>query len=195
VTAAVFVDRDGVINGLVPDPVSGRPESPLAVADVELLPGAADALRRLADAGWRLVGVSNQPAAAKGLISVAQLQAIQAYVLELLAADGVVFADFRLCLHHPQGTVPELTGECDCRKPAPGMLLAAARETGIDLARSWMVGDTDSDVLAGRAAGCDTILVQHSESAHKRGAGVAPEAVAADLDTAASVILGQKRVN
>jgi D-glycero-D-manno-heptose 1,7-bisphosphate phosphatase len=195
VTAAVFVDRDGVINELVPDPDTGRPESPLRVADVRLIARAAGALRLLGGAGWRLVGVSNQPAAAKGTISLDELHAIQARVVALLAAEDVRFDDFRLCLHHPEGTVPELSGPCDCRKPAPGMLLDAARGLGIDLARSWMVGDTDGDVEAGRAAGCRTILVEHPDSAHKRTAQLRPDAVVTDLTAAARIILGAKGVH
>ncbi|MFZ1994825.1 MAG: HAD family hydrolase [Solirubrobacteraceae bacterium] len=188
-TAAVFVDRDGVINELVPDPETGRPESPLRVADVGLIPGAADALRRIAGAGWRLVGVSNQPSAAKGYVSLEDVHAIQARVLTLLAADGVRFDDFRVCLHHPEGTVPALSGPCDCRKPSPGMLLAAAEDLGLDLDASWMVGDTDGDVQAGRAAGCRTILVEHPHSGHKRTAQLRPDALVPDLTAAARIIL------
>ena len=193
--AAVFVDRDGVINELVSDPLSGRPESPLRVADVRLVPGAAAALRGLVDAGWRLIGVSNQPSAAKGLMPLTELHAIQARVRELLSAEGVWFDDFRLCLHHPEGIVPELSGDCDCRKPAPGMLIAAAEELGVDLQRSWMVGDTDGDVQAGRAAGCRTILVQHPDSAHKRTGEPRPDAVVRDLTAATGIILATKGVH
>ena len=140
---AVFVDRDGVVNELVPDPGSGWPESPLRVDDVRLIPGAAAALRGLAAGGWPIVGVSNQPSAAKGLMSLAELHAVQARVLELLAAEGAQFDDFRLCLHHPEGVIPELTGECDCRKPAPGMLLAAAEERASTWgARGWSATPT-----------------------------------------------------
>ena len=192
---AVFVDRDGVINELVPDPVSGRPEAPLRVDDVSLIPGAAAALRDLTDAGWRLVGVSNQPGAAKGLMALEELYAIHARVLELLAAEGARFDDFRLCLHHPEGVVADLARECDCRKPAPGMLLAAAAELAIDLRRSWMIGDTDGDVQAGRAAGCRTILVEHRPSAHKRTAELSPDAVVSDLTAAAGIILATKGVH
>jgi D-glycero-D-manno-heptose 1,7-bisphosphate phosphatase len=195
VTAAVFVDRDGVINELVRDPGTGRPESPLRVADVRLIARAAGALRLLAGAGWRLVGVSNQPGAAKGTISLDELHAIQARVVALLAAEDVRFDDFRLCLHHPEGTVPELSGPCDCRKPAPGMLLASAGELGLDLGASWMIGDTDGDVQAGRAAGCRTILVEHPDSAHKRTAQLQPDAVVTDLTAAARIILGAKGVH
>jgi D-glycero-D-manno-heptose 1,7-bisphosphate phosphatase len=189
VSRAVFVDRDGVINRLVPDPATGRPESPLRIEDVALVDGAAPALRRLHEAGWSLVGVSNQPAAAKGTISVDQLEAIQGRVLELLAAQGVRFDAFRMCLHHPDGIVAGLSGRCDCRKPEPGMLLDAAAVLSIDLSQSWMVGDTDADVGAGRAAGCCTILVENPDSSHKRAPAVVPDAVAADLRDATDRIL------
>jgi D-glycero-D-manno-heptose 1,7-bisphosphate phosphatase len=192
---AAFVDRDGVINQLVADPVSGRPESPLRVPDVQLVAGATGALRRLAASGLKLVGVSNQPAAAKGTVTLDELQAVQARVIALVAQDGVSFDAFRLCFHHPDGIVPELTGECDCRKPAPGMLLDAAGELGIDLGRSWMIGDTDNDVLAGQAAGCRTVLITHAGSAHKRGREAQPDAVVDDLAAAARFILGPEAVH
>jgi D-glycero-D-manno-heptose 1,7-bisphosphate phosphatase len=192
---AAFVDRDGVINELVPDPLSGLPESPLRVEDVRLIPGAATALRQLSEAGWLLVGVSNQPAAAKGFVTVAQLEAVQARVVELLAVDGAMFDAFRMCLHHPDGVVTELTGGCDCRKPAPGMLLDAAAELQIDLGESWMIGDTDGDVLAGINAGCQTILIQHRDSGHKRSGTGRPDAVAPTLEAAIGRLLLRNRVN
>jgi D-glycero-D-manno-heptose 1,7-bisphosphate phosphatase len=192
---AAFVDRDGVIDALVPDPVTGEPESPLRTEDVELLPGAAAGLNRLRAAGWLLVGVSNQPAAAKGLVAVGQLHETNARVLELLADEGVRFDGFELCLHHPDGVVEELSGSCECRKPAPGMLLAAARKLGIDLKRSWMIGDTDSDVLAGNAAGCRTVLIENPQSAHKRAGDARPDAIARDLEAAAALVVAPTVVN
>ena len=194
VARAVFVDRDGVINQLVPDPVTGHPESPLAVGDVLLVAGAAEGLRALADAGWLLVGVSNQPSAAKGLVSPPELEAIQRRVIELLEAQGAVLDGFELCLHHPEGVVSELTGTCDCRKPAPGMLLRASAALGIDRQASWMVGDTAGDIQAGQAAGCRTILVENPDSAHKRTGDLTPTAVAPDLAAAARLILRAKGV-
>jgi D-glycero-D-manno-heptose 1,7-bisphosphate phosphatase len=190
---AVFVDRDGVINELVPDPVTGAPESPLRVEDVRLIDGAADALARLAEARWLIVGVSNQPAAAKGTVDLSQLSAVQDRVLALLDdAAGVRFAGFRICLHHPDAIVEELRGPCDCRKPAPGMLVGVAAELSIDLAASWMVGDTDDDVTAGHAAGCATILVEHPGSAHKRSGSSSPDHVVPDLAHAADFIIGSR---
>jgi D-glycero-D-manno-heptose 1,7-bisphosphate phosphatase len=168
VRAAAFLDRDGVLNELVREPDTGVAESPLAVEQVRLIPGAAAAAARLARAGFTLVCVSNQPAAAKGKTSVVQLRAIHEQVIALLAQEGVTFAAWRLCLHHPHGVVAELSRPCACRKPAPGMLLDVAGELGLDLASSWMVGDTDADVAAGRAAGCRTLLIHNPASFHKR---------------------------
>ncbi len=185
---AVFVDRDGVINELVPDSISGLPESPLRARDVVLIEGAAAALRSLAAAGYLLVGVSNQPAAAKGKVPLQQLDAVQSRVLVLLAAQGVQFDEFRICRHHPDGVVPELSGACACRKPAPGMLLDAARSLGIDLANSWMIGDTDADVIAGQTAGCKTILVHHRGSEHKRGLDTAADMMVPTLEHAARLL-------
>jgi D-glycero-D-manno-heptose 1,7-bisphosphate phosphatase len=179
--AAVFLDRDGVLNELVSDPVSGVPESPLEVAQVRLVPGAAAAAARLQRAGYTLVCVSNQPAAAKAKVSVAQLHAVHRRVTELLAEHGVTIAVSRLCLHHPEGVVAGLSGECQCRKPAPGMLLDAAAQLGLDLGRSWMVGDTDADIAAGRAAGCRTLLICNPASVHKRLREVKPDALASSL--------------
>jgi D-glycero-D-manno-heptose 1,7-bisphosphate phosphatase len=186
---AAFVDRDGVVNELVPDRLSGLPESPLEVEDVTLVPDAAQALKRLAQAGWLLIGVSNQPAAAKGRISVEQLEAVQARVLELLREHDVTFDAFRLCLHHPDGVVPGLSGPCDCRKPSPGMLLDAGHSLGVDFTRSWMIGDTDSDVVAGTSAGCKTVLVEHQGSVHKRGQGASPDVVVPSLCAATEIVL------
>jgi D-glycero-D-manno-heptose 1,7-bisphosphate phosphatase len=186
---AAFLDRDGTLNEFAPDPDSGVPESPLRVADVRLIEGAADAARQLAHAGFALVCVSNQPAAAKGKVSLEGLLAVHERVLELLREEGVHLDASRLCLHHPEGVVPELSGPCDCRKPAPGMLLDAAEELGLDLASSWMLGDTDSDVLAGHAAGCRAVLIEHPGSAHKRAGGARPDLVASSLADAAAQLL------
>jgi D-glycero-D-manno-heptose 1,7-bisphosphate phosphatase len=161
----------------------------LATEQVRLIPGAAAAAARLVDGGYALVCVTNQPAAAKGAVSVGRLVDVHRRVLELLAAEGVTLDAWRMCLHHPGGVVDELTTGCDCRKPAPGMLLDAARELELDLARSWMVGDTDADIGAGRAAGCRTMLIDCPGSAHKRSAGIAPDAIAADLDQAVALLL------
>jgi D-glycero-D-manno-heptose 1,7-bisphosphate phosphatase len=188
---AVFLDRDGVLTELVPDPGSGLPESPLSQGDVRLVPGAAAAAKRLRDdGGYALVGVTNQPAAAKGRLTVSRLEEVQTRVVDLLAAAGVELDGWRMCLHHPDGVVAELSGRCECRKPAPGMLLDAARELALDLDRSWMVGDTDADIEAGRAAGCRTALIVHPGSAHKRSTAAPADLEGPDLDHVSALVLG-----
>ena len=185
---AVFLDRDGVLNEIVPNGL-GVAESPLQPGDVRLIDGAAAGVRELARAGYALACVSNQPAAAKGEVSVEQLRMVHRRVIELLAWEGATLDASRLCLHHPDGVVAELTGSCACRKPAPGMLLDAALELSVNLSSSWMVGDTDADVLAGRAAGCGTVLIEHPGSAHKRSRGTRPDLLAANLADATSRLL------
>jgi D-glycero-D-manno-heptose 1,7-bisphosphate phosphatase len=187
---AVFLDRDGVLNELVPDPTSGLPESPLDPRDVRLVAGAATAAAELQRAGYAVAVVTNQPAAAKGRVSVEQLHEVHRRVLELLRDEGVELDAWRICLHHPDGVVPELSGACECRKPRPGMLLAVAGELDLDLSGSWMVGDTDADVEAGRAAGCRTILIDQSPRAHTRGGAAAPDLRAAHLGDASTLLLG-----
>lgn len=176
---AILVDRDGVLNDTVPDPhKGGLPESPLRPQDVRLLPGAARALVELRAAGFFLVLVSNQPAAAKGLVTLAELAAVQGRFVDLLAAEGACLDAVRICPHHPAGVVEHLAATCPCRKPAPGLLLAAGLEHDLDLSASWMVGDADTDMAAGRAAGTRTALVEHTGSAHRR------EGAAADVQGA-----------
>jgi D-glycero-D-manno-heptose 1,7-bisphosphate phosphatase len=186
----VFLDRDGVLNELVADPAAGVCESPLRVQDVALIEGAAAAAACLARAGFALACVSNQPAAAKGAVSVERLLAVHARVTELLGLEGVRFAACRLCLHHPEGVVSGLAGACSCRKPAPGMLLDAAAALHADLRSCWMVGDTDADVAAGRAAGCRTLLIEYPGSAHKREGRAQPDLRARSLREGVAGIVG-----
>jgi D-glycero-D-manno-heptose 1,7-bisphosphate phosphatase len=187
--AAVFLDRDGVLNELVPDPGSGLPESPLRPEHVRLMPAAAASAAGLRAAGYALVCVTNQPAAAKGTVSVQRLLEVHRRVLELLAEEGVELDAWRMCLHHPEGVVPGLAAQCDCRKPAPGMLLDAGGELDVEMSRSWMVGDTDADVYAGRAAGCRTLLIASAHSAHKRSRAVSPDLLAADFQEAVRLVV------
>jgi D-glycero-D-manno-heptose 1,7-bisphosphate phosphatase len=185
---AVFLDRDGVIAELVWDAADERYEGPHAAADVTLLPGAADAIRRIRSLDYRTVVVSNQPAAAKGKVSRAALVETHERVVELLAAAGAAIDDYRYCFHHPDAVDPGLAGDCDCRKPRPGMLLEAAAALDVDLARSWMIGDADSDAEAGRLAGCRTVLVENPRSAHRRTGDDGAELRAADLARAVDAV-------
>lgn len=189
VRAAVFVDRDGVLDELVPRPVSGDLESPLDPEQVVLMPGVAPALRHLRNSGYAIVQVSNQPAAALGDAGIEQIEGVQARFLELLDSAGAAPDAFRICLHHPDGVVPGLARVCECRKPAPGMLLDAAAELDVDLRASWMIGDIDTDILAGAAAGCRTIMIENPASKQRRNGGARPDAVVNDLATAVELVI------
>ena len=190
-TPAVFLDRDGTINRGVWDDSVEAYESPYRPDDVELEDRAVEGLRTLRELGWPLIVVSNQPAAAKEIVSLADLRAVHDRLVALLAEEGIELDDWRYCFHHPQGKVPQLSGPCPCRKPAPGMLLAAAEKHGIDLERSWMIGDVDTDVGAGLAAGTHTILIENPRSEHKRHGEAGEEYRAANLAEAAQVVAAQ----
>jgi D-glycero-D-manno-heptose 1,7-bisphosphate phosphatase len=146
VTRAIFLDRDGVINREVFR--TGQAQAPFTLADFEILPGVPDALDRLHRAGFLLVLVTNQPDVVRGLASRDQVEVIHAHLRRTLPLD-----DIRVCFHD------DVDG-CACRKPAPGMLYAAAVALDITLGDSYLVGDRWRDVGAGRRAGCTTILVE-----------------------------------
>ncbi len=152
---AIFIDRDGTINrhvGYVTHP-----------AQLELLPHAAEAIRKLNDAGWLVIVVTNQPVIARGDCSWEELDRIHATLEELLGKQGAYVDDIYVCPHHPdkgfEGERPKYKVRCSCRKPEPGLILFAAERYNIDVARSWMVGDDWRDEGAGKAAGCNTFVV------------------------------------
>jgi D-glycero-D-manno-heptose 1,7-bisphosphate phosphatase len=146
-TRAVFLDRDGVINRAVVR--DGKPFPPASVEETEILPGVAEALKSLRDAGFLLIVVTNQPDVARGTTSKASVEAINAYLNSKLVLD-----EFRTCYH-------DSADQCECRKPRPGALLAAAAEHSIDLAHSYMVGDRWRDIEAGERAGCKTVFIDY----------------------------------
>lgn len=180
---AVFLDRDGTINREVDylaDP-----------ALFELLPGVPAALRALAAAGYALIVVTNQSGVARGLLDQATLDAIHARMVRELAAEGVEFAAVESCPHHPEFPARESLPPCSCRKPLPGMLLRAAEALGIDLARSWMVGDSLRDLQAGHAAGTRSVLVHTGKGLEQSSAvrAALPDFQAVDIAAAAARIL------
>jgi histidinol-phosphate phosphatase family protein len=181
-TRAVFIDKDGTMVENVPyniDPTQ-----------IRLTPGAGAALARLREAGFRLFVVSNQSGVARGLFPIEALDGLERRLRELLAADGAGIEAFAWCPHHPDGSVAPYAVACDCRKPAPGMILRLAREHGLDLARSWMIGDTLNDVEAAHRAGCRAILLDNGgETEWRRDAHRAPDATVPDLAAAAEIIL------
>jgi len=146
VTSAVFLDRDGVINvdhGYVS-----------TWEQFEFLPGVPEALRELQDAGYLLIVVSNQSGIGRGYYSEADVASLnQAIAQHLESTVGVTLSGFYHCPHHPTEAEGEFRRQCDCRKPAPGMIRQAVLDHGIDVKTSLLVGDKDSDIEAGRAAG------------------------------------------
>jgi D-glycero-D-manno-heptose 1,7-bisphosphate phosphatase len=141
---AVFLDRDGTI---MID--TGYPKTP---EDVLLLPGIPEVLRRLRQAGFRLVLISNQSGICRGLVTADQARSVHERLVSALAEHGVTLDGAYYCPHVPEA-------ECECRKPSPGLIHRAARELGLDLTRSFMVGDKLSDVEAGQRAGCRSFLL------------------------------------
>lgn len=152
---AIFLDRDGTINRYV-----GFLRSP---EEMELLPGAAEALGIINSSGYLSVVVTNQPVIARGEVTYKGLRSIHDKMETLLGEKGSYIDRLYFCPHHPDsgfdGEVRELKTVCSCRKPKPGMLLKASEELNIDLTKSWMIGDGENDILAGKAAGCRTALI------------------------------------
>lgn len=165
---ALFIDRDGVINELVYYPSHGEWESPRVIDDLKLHPNINEPLLAAQRAGWLLFLVTNQPSYAKGKCSLESLQEIQASVMRQLSENGVRIAEAYVCFHHPTSKLPGY-GPCECRKPSPFFIRQAAVTHNIDLARSWVVGDQDTDMETGKNAGVRTALLSYDPSAPKRG--------------------------
>ena len=170
---AAFLDRDGTLNTRPPQHDYVREVSGFA-----WIPGAREGMAMLAEHGFALIVVSNQRGVSRGMVSPQVLTGIEQRIAADLEPLGVTMTGFLYCTHG-------LDDGCDCRKPAPGMLLRAADEHGIDLAASWMIGDADSDVAAGRGAGCRTARVGPDPTAGEA------DIVAPDLLTAAREIVSQ----
>ena len=175
----LFLDRDGVVNELVYYPTHREWESPRSVEDLRMRPGISAPLREANGRGWLLFLVTNQPSYAKGKCSLESLQQVHQRVLEHLREEGVVITDSFVCYHHPDSSIPGF-GTCQCRKPSPQFILEAAAVHGVDLARSWMAGDSGTDIEAGRSAGCRTALIEYEHSEVRRGT-TSPDLFCADL--------------
>lgn len=187
---AVFLDRDGTINeqmGYVNH-----------LSRFQLLPGVARAIRGLNEAGLPVVVVTNQSGLARGYFPESLLEAVHAELHRLLAREGAHLDGLYICPHHPEAREERFRLDCDCRKPRPGLLERAAAELGLDLGRSYMVGDRWSDLRCGAAVGATTVLVLtgygRGDAAYVGpGQTVQPDHVAEDLEAAARWILDRTR--
>ena len=144
---AVFLDRDGVINRAIVR--EGKPYPPGKTEEFEILPGAISSLTRLADSGFVLIGITNQPDVARGVQSRENVEAFNALIQSRLPVSEIF-----VCYH-------DNIDQCNCRKPKPGLILQAVEKYGIDLSRSWMVGDRWKDIAAGKAVGLKTIFIDY----------------------------------
>ena len=175
---AVFFDKDGT---LVKDvPYNVKPDL------IELTTGAAESLQSLKKARWKIFVVSNQSGVARGLFTEEDLQKVWEKLNELC---GIQFDGFYFCPHLENGEIEKYSFACDCRKPAAGMILQAARENEIDLKNSWIIGDSLKDIEAGRRAGCRTILLSNQEASNENQQ---PDFIVKTLPEAAKLILIQK---
>lgn len=175
---AVFLDRDGVINRALER--EGRPYPPTSLTEFEILPEVPAACARLKQAGYLLVVVTNQPDVGRGTLKREMVEMIHAEMCRRLPIDRV-----EVCYHPGQGA-----SDCDCRKPKPGMVLRAARELGVDLAQSWMVGDRWRDIDCGHAAGCRTIFIDRGYVEELRQK---PHFSAGNLAQTADIILRESK--
>ena len=154
---AVFLDRDGVINKVVPN--AEGPDSPRSVNEFQLIRGAGRAIERLNRLGFPVVVVSNQPGIAKGKLCLEDLDAMTDLMRQRLSEESAVLDRVYYCLHHPDAVVAEYRVLCECRKPGAGLLTKAERELDLVLAGSYMVGDQQRDMTAGKSVGCTTVFV------------------------------------
>ena len=170
---AVFLDRDGTINRYV-----GFLRSP---EQFELLDGTAEAIRMINHSSYLAIVATNQPVIARGEVTWEGLGEIHKKMQTLLGNNGAYLDAVYICPHHPhsgyEGEIKELKIDCDCRKPKPGMLVKAAEDYNIDLSTSWMIGDSENDILAGKAAGCRTILLGSGDYGQDITADSLPEAI------------------
>lgn len=188
---AVFLDRDGVLNELVPNPATGEYEPPHSPDDLIIFPDVIESLRILQGAQFELFLISNQPDYAKGKTTLENLQAVHAKLDRIVRSEGIRFREYYYCYHHPQGKVPEYSIECECRKPKPFFILMAAKRYSLDLSRSWMIGDRDSDIECGKAAGTKTIMIENPQSL-KYCTSSQPDFTVVNLIDALHIILHKK---
>ncbi len=181
---AVFLDRDGTIN--VEKEYLHLPE------DFEFIPGVPEAIRLLRTAGFRVIVATNQSGVARGYYDEQAVAALHRHLDRELARYDTAVDAYYFCPHHPVEGIGAYRTECDCRKPLPGMLLRAARDFGLDLGGSYIVGDKLADVEAGLAAGCRPVLVKTGYG--ERDAGKVPEGVTVcdDLLAAAEAIVTRR---
>ena len=181
---AVFLDRDGVINPPVFNPITSDYESPHYPEDYSVYPMVLKALKLLSDSKYHLFIVSNQPSYAKGKISLENLQSIERLLSEYLQENGINIDKYYYCYHHPDGVVEEYTKKCKCRKPGTLFLEDAIEKFDLNAKECWFVGDRDTDVACGKAMGMKTIQIKNKHAGTNAGKET-PDKHASDIYEAA----------
>lgn len=157
---AIFLDRDGTINKYV-----GFLRN---IEDFQLIDGVSEAVKKINTSGYLAIVITNQPVIARGEVTFKELEEIHNKMETLLGLEGAYLDGIYYCPHHPhkgyEGEIPELKFDCECRKPKAGMLLKAAEDFNIDLSQSWMIGDGENDIMAGKNAGCKTALINEDKA-------------------------------
>lgn len=180
----IFLDRDGVLN----EDMGGKP----AAEKFKLLKGAVEAVKKINKSNYLAVTASNQPMAAKGFITISDIELIHKKMETLMGLEGAYFDGIYYCPHHPDkgfdGEIKELKTACACRKPKPGLLLKAAQDLNIDLEKSYIIGDSETDLLAGKNAGCRTVFISKQKSKYA-------DFYADNILEAAEKILGENNDN
>ncbi len=175
---AVFLDRDGTI--VVHVPYLSSPDQ------LKLLPHAAEGIRFFKEHGYLIIVITNQSGVARGFFDEERLGHIHKKLTDMLEAEDAMIDDLYYCPHHTEGIIEHYRLDCDCRKPKPGMFLAAARKYSIDLTQSLMIGDAESDMLAGKSAGCTCVLIgDNGGDSTPINTGMSMDYVAKDLLDAA----------
>lgn len=197
---ALFLDRDGILNRMVYDENHGTMDSPRRVEQLTPMPGASVLLDHAKALGFLRVIVTNQPGIAKGTLTIPELDSLHTALSRLLSDAPCAWDACYVCPHHPAGAATDERKQyaipCDCRKPAPGLLLRAAHDLNIDLAQSWMIGDGIVDIQAGHAAGCRTMLVTPLKPeilTRLLHLNIEPDIYAPDLETVLQHLKGDRK--
>jgi len=195
---AVFLDRDGVLNRYYYDAELGVFTTPFSERNFELLPGTEEAVAKINRLGFLTVVASNQPGIAKGCFDLVTLEKMDSKLRSKLKRKQAKIDAVYYCLHHPKEGRGKFKKNCNCRKPKPGLLLQAAKELGLSLRKSYMIGDSITDVKAGQKAGCQTILIHKYKCdlcQFMEEKGVKPDFIVESLKEAVNVISRQEGRN
>jgi mannose-1-phosphate guanylyltransferase / phosphomannomutase len=177
---AIFIDRDGTLNREV--------DVLRDIKQLEVLPNVAAPLKQLSDLGFLIIIITNQPVIARGWLTPAQVEEINAELVHRITIDGGVVDAVYYCPHHPNANLPEYRAQCDCRKPNIGLFNQAMKKHDIDMSKSFMIGDSTGDILAGQRAGVKTILVETGYAGKDDKYEVKPDFQVEDLAGAVNII-------